>query len=76
MTLNHLSIVDKGITRIIEKLAAADSSRLREVSSADVKPNPRADESAFNGLQDSVHFVIERVRKITNLMTDRRHPHP
>ncbi|NCF85669.1 MAG: hypothetical protein GWQ08_09055 [Verrucomicrobiaceae bacterium] len=76
ITLDHLRIVNKGITRIIEKLAAADSSRLREVSTADVKPNPRADESAFYGLQDSVRFVIERVRKINNFKTDRRHPHP
>jgi len=76
MTLDHLRIVNKSIARIIEKLAAPETSTLREISTADVKPNPNADESALRGFQESVSFVTERVSKIANLKTERRHPHP
>jgi hypothetical protein len=75
MTLEHLVIVNTGVTRIIESLASGIVPP-GTVSTADVKPSPTADLSMIERYEASVRDYLTRVDALTDLRTKETYPHP
>ena len=76
MTLDHLRIVNLGITGIIEELVSPNETSIPETRIQDVKPNPLADHTALDAFQSSVIQSRKRLTKLSNLVSKRRHCHP
>lgn len=75
MTLEHVVIVNTGVGRIIESLAAGRVPE-RVASTADVKPNPTADVSVIERFEASVRDYLTRVDVLPNLKTKETYRHP
>lgn len=75
MTLEHLSIVNLGMTEIIENLVN-NNKDLPKVSVADVKPSDGATFESKNKFNLSVKSTIARVSRLRSLKKSRKHHHP
>lgn len=75
MVLQHLVIVDTGISDLLGALCA-DKAFEREVRIADVKPTPDAGQEQLACLKRALMAYLEHLARIKNLRTVRRHAHP
>ncbi len=75
MVLHHLVIVDSGIIKVIEALAAGNTD-LREVKIADVKPSPATGPEVAQTFRTVIQDYEARLTKISDLNTTTKHPHP
>jgi hypothetical protein len=75
MVLDHLRIVDEGITRIIEDLSN-DRPFAREVRIQDVKPGVDAGPNVLDRFVKSVAAYEATVNRLGKLGRRVRHPHP
>ncbi|MBH0203434.1 MAG: hypothetical protein HP496_14335 [Nitrospira sp.] len=75
MVLDHLRIVDEGITQILEALT---DNRLfgQEVRIQDVKPNPRSGPDTINRFLKAVGGYESTVTRLGRLGHHVRHPYP
>jgi uncharacterized damage-inducible protein DinB len=75
MTLDHLAIVDRMITEIIDHLAG-ERLYIRSVAIAELKPmSQQTLETISNFTRASQRYVVH-VSRIAKLQTATRHPHP
>ena len=75
MVLDHLRIVDEGITRIVEELTN-DRPFAREVRIQDVKPSIDAGPNVVDRFVKSVAAYEATVNRLDKLGRRVRHPHP
>lgn len=75
MVLQHLVIVDTGISEILSALSE-DYAFEREVRIADVKPTSDAGQEQLGHLEHALMAYLGQVATIKNLHTVRRHAHP
>jgi len=75
MTLDHLSIVNGGITRIINSLAKGVPPPGAS-STAAVKPSPNADASVAKAYEDSCDAFLKSIGAIPDLKTSAKYRHP
>ncbi|MEM7315916.1 MAG: DinB family protein [Planctomycetota bacterium] len=75
MVLEHLVIVNGGITSLIESLNGGQAFG-REVRIEDVKPKPTAGEETVGALESSVKQLLQTVESIERFSTAAKHRHP
>ncbi len=75
MVLQHLVIVDTGISELIVALSH-NQTHEQEVRIADVKPDVNAGQEQLPHLEDAVQTYLNRVATVENLHTEERHAHP
>ncbi len=75
MVLQHLVIVDNGISELIVALSH-NQTHEREVRIADVKPDVNAGQEQLPHLEEAVQTYLDRVATVENLYTEERHAHP
>lgn len=75
MTLNHLSIVNGGVTKSIRSMLQGESPASR-VGTADVKPSPDSDVSSVETFRRVCSMYLKTVSGSSDLKTEARHDHP
>jgi hypothetical protein len=75
MVLEHLVIVDSGITAIIRQLAAGKPSG-KEISTAEVKPSAAPDMEVIERFAGCLRDYATRIGGLTRLRTQTTHRHP
>lgn len=75
MVLQHLVIVDTGISELIVALADHKTHE-QEVRIADVKPSTDAGQEQLSYLDEAVQTYLDRVATVDDLYTEGRHAHP
>jgi hypothetical protein len=75
MVVDHLRIVNQGITGVITELGAG---RLPsgKVSTADVKPSAQATKEVIIGFDRGCHDFLDAAARIQDLKTSLKFPHP
>jgi len=75
MTLDHLAIVDRMITEIIDHLAG-ERLYICSVAIAELKPMPHQTLETISNFTKATQRYVERVSRIANLQSATRHRHP
>ncbi len=75
MVLDHLRIVDEGMTQIVHALSS-DRVVRQEVRIQDLKPGPRSDSDTINRFLKAVDDYELTVTRLGTLGRRVRHPHP
>lgn len=75
MVLDHLRIVNHGITETIRLLASGQVPG-RPASTAAVKPSPKAGPEGLGAFERSCENLERCVSAIADLRTAKKHPHP
>jgi hypothetical protein len=75
MTLDHLRIVNRGITETIRKLTHGQAPE-RKASTAAVKPSAQVTVEVASAYEKSCDALLETVASADNLKTKLRHAHP
>jgi hypothetical protein len=76
MTLDHLRIVQNLIVRVICALTHEKAHVLQPVSTAEVKPDPKAGENSVADFEESVSLIQKTIAAIPHLNTEMRQAHP
>jgi hypothetical protein len=75
MTLDHLRIVNRAISEVI-RLLGRGQIPARQVSIADLKPSPQADQSVIVEFEKSCERLERRASELPDLRTAQRYAHP
>ncbi len=75
MVLEHLSIVNNGIIRIIKALTE-EQIFTEKVRIEDVKPHESADAEQMSAFNYSVTSYVDLISSVSSLRSKSRHPHP
>jgi len=75
MVLEHLRIVNNGVSMVLPRLCSG-GGKLREVRIEDVKPEPDATPEVIGLYEASVERYLQVLRRLPDLHSAARHPHP